>query len=113
MSEGAIVWLVLLALAAASWALYTRRRKSGGDGEWGALVACAKCGRRVPRWFMMEKNSPRGPISFYRYPIPTICRICRQGKGLTPVAWQEGESEAAYNVRSEQFVAETIGGRLR
>jgi hypothetical protein len=76
-------------------------------------VTCAQCGLSVPRWFMLDKGAGRGPVSLYRYPMPTACRICRHRKGVRPIAWQEGETEAMYNARSEKTTAELIASRLR
>ncbi|SRR6266542_6211391 len=111
MTEGIVLLSFLVGATIAAGLVYARRRKS--DGEWSVRVQCAKCGLSVPRWFMLDKGSARGPVSMYRYPIPTACRVCRHEKGIRPVAWQEGETEAMYNARSEKAVAELVASRMR
>jgi len=86
-------------------------RKRGTDGEWGTLLACVTCGLEVPRWFMADKGSPRGPVSRYPYPIPRSCRRCRHTKGVKPVPWHAGETERQYDARSERAFADALGMR--
>jgi hypothetical protein len=111
MNEVVLVAGALLAAGLAAWLF--RRRSGQSDGEWGAIVECSSCHARVPRWFLLDKGSPRGPVSMYRYPIPSACRISRHRKGICPVAWRPGESERAYNRRSEAEVEQAVRDRLR
>ncbi len=111
MTEALVLVIVLVAAVIAGSIVYVRRRKS--DGEWSVRVTCAQCGLSVPRWFLLDKGTARGPVSLYRYPIPTACRICRYKRGIRPIAWQEGETEAMYNARSEKATAELIASRMR
>jgi hypothetical protein len=67
----------------------------------------------VPRWFLLDKGSPRGAYSRYRYPIPPSCRVCRHaGAGLLPLAWQSKESEWQYDQRMEGHARELVAKRV-
>ncbi|HEX4478236.1 MAG TPA: hypothetical protein VH142_24310, partial [Polyangiaceae bacterium] len=91
--------------------LFRGRRKRGTDGEWGALLTCVACGGEVPRWFMTDMGSPRGPVSRYPYSIPRSCRRCRHTKGAKPAPWNAGETELQYDARSERAFADALGMR--
>jgi hypothetical protein len=77
------------------------------------LASCTGCGKELPRWFFLNKGSARGPYSLYKYPIASQCRICRHEKGLAPIAWNPGETEAEYNERAEKAAAELVARRMR
>jgi hypothetical protein len=93
--------VVSACLAAALGVWLARRRKRRADGPWRVLGVCAGCGQSVPRWFFLDKGTARGPYSLHRYPIPDRCRVCRHQKGFPPVPWNPGETEAAYDARSD------------
>jgi hypothetical protein len=96
--------LVVLGVGGAA-ALFAARKGPKLDPAWNVLVTCPGCGKEIPRWFLMDKSTPRGPYGRYRFPIPESCRICRHTRGIRPTEWREGESEAEYDKRSEAAVA--------
>ncbi len=90
-----------------------RAKREGDDGEWGVLVRCRACGKMLPRWYFHKKGTPRGPVSRSHYPLPETCRKCAHTTGLPPLDWIEGETEHAYDARSDETSRERAERLMR
>jgi hypothetical protein len=71
-----------------------RKRSAEMANEWRRVVTCQFCEHQVPRWFLLELGSRRGPVE--HLPVPIDCRHCGSPYGVQPPYPEAGQTEAEY-----------------
>jgi hypothetical protein len=83
-------------MGAAGTALIRERWLRGQ--AWREAVVCTRCKRHVPRYFMMDRDTGRGPPTWYA--VRDVCRQCRDRNHVLWPHPAQGERERDYDGRT-------------